>query len=94
MQISIDQSFVVPDNLYHIQGLQSMTSGERMANLHGDDENEYLTILILNRLVPFRYNWDILFQQTIIFHLSECSQPVEYIVCLNKSSRVRKIFLG
>lgn len=29
---------------YHIQGLHSVTSGERMANLHGDDENEYLAI--------------------------------------------------
>lgn len=39
MQISIKMlSFLIS---YHIQGLHSVTSGERMANLHGDDENEY-----------------------------------------------------
>lgn len=42
MQISIKMlSFLISD---HIQGLHSVTSGERMANLHGDDENEYLAI--------------------------------------------------
>lgn len=42
MQISIKMlSFLIS---YHIQGLHSVTSGERMANLHGDDENEYLAI--------------------------------------------------
>lgn len=86
MQISIKMlSFLIS---YHIQGLHSVTSGERMANLHGDDENEYLAIYWSCT------GWDhldILFQQTIIFHLSECSQPVECIVCLKKCSRVKKI---
>lgn len=91
MQISIKMlSFLIS---YHIQGLHSVTSGERMANLHGDDENEYLAIYWIIGLACTGWdhsddNWDILFQQTNIFHLSECSQPVECIVCLKKCSRV------